>query len=266
MQLIMKKLFTTLMTVVALTIATVTMAGNVVTEAYPIKSNYTAIAASNGIEVVLLDAPKNSVRVEIDELLLPHLQITVKSGVLKFSYKDQREVERLRKRNRDIKEANVYVSMRGVDTFAASGMAEFEADMPIKVNSMTISASGMAKIDFERVECNTITLAISGMAEVDTELDAKECKIAISGMSDIDIEGRTNHLALELSGMSEVSLSELYARTAKVSVSGMSSADVNASESLTGSVSGMSKLTSYGQAQKIDISTSGGSSHKHIKK
>ena len=93
MQLIMKKLFTALIATIALTTATVAVAGNVVTETYPIKSNYTAIAASNGIEVVLLDAPKNSVRVEVDELLLPHLQITVKSGVLKFSYKDQREVD-----------------------------------------------------------------------------------------------------------------------------------------------------------------------------
>ena len=241
----MKKLFVTMMIVVASLSATTVMAGNVVTETYPIKSNYTAISATNMIEVVLLDAPKNSVRVEIDELLLPHLQITVKSGVLHFSYANRREVERLRKRNRDIKEAHIYVSAYGVDTF---------------------NASGMAKFDLERVECKTFNVSISGMAEVDAEVNAEECKFEISGMSDVDIEGRTNHLSLGLSGMSEVSFEELIARTAKVNVSGMSSAEICANESITGGVSGMSKLTSYGQAGKINVSTSGGSSHKHIKR
>jgi hypothetical protein len=262
----MKKLFVTMMIVVASLSATTVMAGNVVTETYPIKSNYTAISATNMIEVVLLDAPKNSVRVEIDELLLPHLQITVKSGVLHFSYANRREVERLRKRNRDIKEAHIYVSAYGVDTFVASGMAEFESDMPLNINVLTINASGMAKFDLERVECKTFNVSISGMAEVDIEVNAEECKFEISGMSDVDIEGRTNHLSLGLSGMSEVSFEELIARTAKVNVSGMSSAEICANESITGSVSGMSKLTSYGQAGKINVSTSGGSSHKHIKR
>jgi hypothetical protein len=262
----MKKLFVTMMIVVASLSATTVMAGNVVTETYPIKSNYTAISAKNMIEVVLLDAPKNSVRVEIDELLLPHLQITVKSGVLHFSYANRREVERLRKRNRDIKEAHIYVSAYGVDTFVASGMAEFESDMPLNINVLTINASGMAKFDLERVECKTFNVSISGMAEVDTEVNAEECKFEISGMSDVDIEGRTNHLTLGLSGMSEVSFEELIARTAKVNVSGMSSAEICANESITGGVSGMSKLTSYGQAGKINVSTSGGSSHKHIKR
>lgn len=262
----MKKLFATILTFAALSAATTVMAGNVVTETYPIKSDYTAISVSNRIEIELIDAPKNSVRVEIDELLLPHLQITVKSGVLHFSYANQREVERLRKRNRDIKEAHIYVSAYGVDTFSASGMAEIEAnDIPIAVKTLTISLSGMASVDFERVECTTFKLTSSGMAEVDTNLTASECKISISGMSDVDLEGRTDHLTLDLSGMSEVSLEELHARTAKVSVSGMSSAEVYATESITGGVSGMSSLTTYGSAE-VNVSTSGGSSHKHVKK
>ena len=262
----MKKFLATTMTVVALTAATMATAGNVVTETYPIKSNYTAISASNMIEVELIDAPKNSIRVEVDERLLPHLQITVKSGTLNLSYANQREVERLRKRNRDLEDTRVYVSVRGVDTFVASGMAEFDADITLNVNTMTINASGMAKFDLERVECKTFNVSISGMAEVDTEVNAEECKFEISGMSDVDIEGRTNHLSLGLSGMSEVSFEELIARTAKVNVSGMSSAGICANESITGGVSGMSKLTSYGQAGKINVSTSGGSSHKHIKR
>ena len=262
----MKKLFATMMIVVASLSATTVMAGNVVTETYPIKSNYTAISVSNGIEIELIDAPKNSVRVEIDELLLPHLQITVKGSTLNLSYANRREVERLRKRNRDIKEAHIYVSAYGVDTFVASGMAEFESDMPLNINVLTINASGMAKFDLERIECKTFNASISGMAEVDTEVNAEECKFEISGMSDVDIEGRTNHLSLGLSGMSEVSFEELIARTAKVNVSGMSSAEICANESITGGVSGMSKLTSYGQAGKINVSTSGGSSHKHIKR
>lgn len=263
----MKRLFATIMTLAALSTATMAAAGNVVTETYPIKSDYTAISVSNGIEVELIDAPKNSIRIEVDELLFPYLQITVKDGVLRFSYADQREVERLRKRNRNrsINEAHVYVSAHGVDTFSASGMAEFEADIPIVVKTLTISLSGMASVDFERVECTTFKLSSSGMAEVDTNLTASECKISISGMSEVDLEGRTDHLTLDLSGMSEVSLNELQARTAKVNVSGMSSADVNATESITGSVSGMSSLTTYGSAE-VSVSTSGGSSHKHVKR
>ncbi|MBQ3255762.1 MAG: DUF2807 domain-containing protein [Rikenellaceae bacterium] len=261
----MKKLFATILTFAALSAATTVMAGNVVTETYPIKSDYTAISVSNMIEVVLLDAPKNSIRVEADERLMPYLQIVVKNGVLVLNFGDHREVERIRKRNINLADTRIYVSARGVDTFTASGMSEFEADMPIAASTITISASGMSSIDFERVECKTFSLSISGKTEVDVQLQADKCDLSVSGMSEVDLEGRTDRLSLRLSGMSEVSLEELHARTAKVSVSGMSSAEVNASESITGGVSGMSDLTTFGSAN-VNVSTSGGSSHKHVKK
>lgn len=261
----MKKIFTAMMTVAAMVTATAAMAGNVVTETYPIKSNYTAISVTNMIEVVLLDAPKNSIRVETDERLMPYLQIVVKNGVLVLNFDDQREVERLRKRNLNLADTRVYVSARGVDTFTASGMSEFEADMPIAASTITISASGMSSIDFERVECKTFSLSISGKTEVDAQLQADKCDLSVSGMSEVDLEGRTDRLSLRLSGMSEVSLDELHARTAEVYVSGMSEAEVNASESITGGVSGMSDLTTFGSAN-VNISTSGGSSHKHAKR
>ena len=261
----MKKIFTAMMTVAAMVTATAAMAGNVVTETYPIKSNYTAISVTNMIEVVLLDAPKNSIRVETDERLMPYLQIVVKNGVLALNFDDQREVERLRKRNLNLADTRVYVSARGVDTFTASGMSEFEADMPIAASTITISASGMSSIDFERVECKTFSLSISGKTEVDAQLQADKCDLSVSGMSEVDLEGRTDRLSLRLSGMSEVSLDELHARTAEVYVSGMSEAEVNASESITGGVSGMSDLTTFGSAN-VNVSTSGGSSHKHVKK
>ena len=262
----MKKLFATILTFAALSAATTVMAGNVVTETYPIKSNYTAISITNVIEVVLLDAPKNSIRVEADERLMPYLQIVVKNGVLVLNFDDQRgEVERLRKRNLNLADTRVYISARGVDTFTASGMSEFEADMPIAASTITISASGMSSIDFERVECKTFSLSISGKTEVDVQLQADKCDLSVSGMSEVDLEGRTDRLSLRLSGMSEVSLDELHARTAKVSVSGMSSAEVYATETITGGVSGMSDLTTFGSAN-VNISTCGGSSHKHVKR
>lgn len=261
----MKKLFATILTFAALSAATTVMAGNVVTETYSIKSDYTAISITNMIEVVLLDAPKNSIRVETDERLMPYLQIVVKNGVLVLNFDDQREVERLRKRNLNLADTRVYVSVRGVDTFTASGMSEFEADMPIAASTITISASGMSSIDFERVECKTFSLSISGKTEVDVQLQADKCDLSVSGMSEVDLEGRTDRLSLRLSGMSEVSLEELHARTAKISVSGMSSAEVYASESITGGVSGMSDLTTFGSAN-VNVSTSGGGSHKHVRK
>ena len=265
----MRKLFTTLMVATAMLVATMATAAEgsatIVTETYPIKSNYTAISVTNMIEVVLLDAPKNSIRVEADERLMPYLQIVVKNGVLVLNFDDHREVERLRKRNLNLADTRVYVSARGVDTFTASGMSEFEADMPIAANTITISASGMSSIEFERVECKTFSLSISGKTEIDAQLQADKCDLAVSGMSEVDLEGRTDRLSLRLSGMSEVSLDELHARTAEVYVSGMSEAEVNASESITGGVSGMSDLTTYGSAN-VNVSTSGGGSHKHIKK
>lgn len=265
----MRKLFTTLVVATAMLVATMATAAEgsatIVTETYSIKSNYTAISVTNMIEVVLLDAPKNSIRVETDERLMPYLQIVVKNGVLVLNFDDQREVERLRKRNLNLADTRVYVSARGVDTFTASGMSEFETDMPIAASTITISASGMSSIDFERVECKTISLSISGKTEVDAKLQADKCDLSVSGMSEVDLEGRTDRLSLRLSGMSEVSLDELHARTAEVYVSGMSEAEVNASESITGGVSGMSDLTTFGSAN-VNISTSGGGSHKHVRK
>lgn len=263
----MKKFFAMMFAVVAFATANAAQGTDGgVTEEYPIRSNYTAISATSMIEVVLLDAPKNSVRVVADERLLPYLQIVIDDGVLKFSYQQSREYERIIKRNRDIEDTRIYVSKRGVNTIVASGMSEFECDTPIDAKRFTIKASGMTSFDFDRIECDVFNLDISGKSEFEAKLNAQTATLTISGMSEVDINGRTNTLKLNVSGMSGALLEDFAAVQVQVNVSGMSEASVLATEQIKGGVSGMSKITSHGTANVVDVQSSGGSSHKHVRR
>jgi len=78
-----------------------------------------------------------------------------------------------------------------------------------------------------------------------------------SGAGSVTASGRADMLDLTLSGVGNANLKDLKAKAVTALLSGTGSARVSASESLTGTVSGIGKLTYAGNPPKVQKSVTG---------
>jgi hypothetical protein len=73
-----------------------------------------------------------------------------------------------------------------------------------------------------------------------------DARLNLSGASDIELEGSADDINLGASGASDTKLASLSVADAKVSLTGASSAVVNASGTISGGLSGASRLQYLG--------------------
>lgn len=239
-------------------IATVTMclAKTAPTESqnFTLKSDYTEISASQMVEVILDEGSKNRIRVEAGCRLMPYVSIVVKGSTLEIRHKGEGYEKLIRRGSSDFQRTKVYVSARGVKKFTGSGMARFVAeDITLKGNSLSFELSGMSKAEADRIECKSIDMNLSGMSKIEAELSVGVCEIDASGQCKVELEGAAGQMKIDASGMSKLSIADLVAGSADVDVSGMSKVDLTVNESVTGEVSGMSKLTCNSSADTSQL-------------
>lgn len=112
--------------------------------------------------------------------------------------------------------------------------------------------------------CDLIKLENSGAASINMDsLDTDIIEIANSGVGHISIGGVADNVVLSNSGVGSIDASKLKALNVKASVSGVGSIDCYASESITGSVSGVGSLNYGGHPKQKDTKRSGvGSIHE----
>ena len=101
-----------------------------------------------------------------------------------------------------------------------------------------ISLSGAGNVKMEDVKCGTLSLDSSGAAKVNAGGECEEVNI-------------------DLSGAGGVNLKELKAKIVNISISGAGGADVYASDSLNVDISGMGKVTYYGDPKNVKKQVSG---------
>ena len=106
--------------------------------------------------------------------------------------------------------------------------------------------------------CDLIKLENSGAASINMDsLDTDIIEIANSGVGHISIGGVADNVVLSNSGVGSIDASKLKALNVKASVSGVGSIDCYASESITGSVSGVGSLNYGGHPKQKDTKRSG---------
>ena len=106
--------------------------------------------------------------------------------------------------------------------------------------------------------CDLIKLENSGAASINMDsLDTDIIEILNSGVGHISIGGVADNVELRNSGVGSIDASKLKALNVKASVSGVGSIDCYASESITGSVSGVGSLNYDGHPKQKETKRSG---------
>lgn len=132
----------------------------------------------------------------------------------------------------------------------------------LRGDTLSIEASE----DFTTVEPVTVTVVIpaldgitlSGGSRATVDVDTERIEIRIDGGAHITAAGSVGSLALDADGGATASLEDLSVRSATVSMDGAATATLTASDSVTGTAAGGSRLTVIGDAD-VSVEESGGS-------
>lgn len=139
-------------------------------------------------------------------------------------------------------------------------------DVPIEVeitmpSLSRINASGGSSFDLNGFSNTSLSIDASGGAKVEgSNLNLNQVNLITSGGSGIDLNGTADEVDIDMSGGSQVYLYDLNSNDIHVDGSGGSHAEIRANGSISVDLSGGSKVEYKGNASISAVNTSGGSS------
>lgn len=129
------------------------------------------------------------------------------------------------------------------------------------VDLSTVKMSGQSTLTcLDEIISNDFKFDATGATESDLILKAVNVKISCSGATSLKIEGSAENFILKASGASDIMAGKFLVHNAKIFASGASSVKVNATESITGELSGASSLKYVAKPPVYDIKITGISS------
>ena len=211
--------------------------GNIIKENRNV-SGYTEISAGGVFDVVLTQGETNSLQLEGEENILPHVQVVVKGDKLWISMDPVHNY----KINKNIKVSITLPKLSGID---ASGASKFTGTNVFnKSNDFEIDGSGVAKISLN---------LIAGNLEID-----------LSGASNLMLSGNATNAEIHLSGAADLEGKSLVTVGTEVKTSGASSVEITAFQTLDVQASGSSTVNFYGEAE-LTSTSSGSAKIKKLK-
>lgn len=163
---------------------------------------------------------------------LDKIEVVVENGILEFTYDGGQYISG----TDDIDEVEADVYYVNLDEIEAGGASEIETQSPIVGEELNIDAGGAA--------------------ELEIEVDVEKLYSDISGAANLRLTGKAGSHYLDASGASNIKAYGLETASTDASVSGAAMAYVNATEKLTGTVSGVAKLKHEGDPEEVEINDS----------
>ncbi len=209
---------------------TIRGSGNLVTESRSVK-DFDRVDLHGCGQVVITQGGDESLVVETDDNIMPHVRTVVKARTLDLDF--------------DPKHKNV-----------SPTRLQFTLNVKDLVG-LKVSGSGdimAASLDTDRLE---VKVGGSGDVGIDS-LTAKNTRVRISGSGDVVLAGEASGQDIGVSGSGKYRAQDLCSETAKVRISGSGSATVWAIQSLNARISGSGAVNYYGKPKvKSEISGSG---------
>lgn len=200
---------------------------NVVKE-FDARTSYRLLDVGGSINVVY-GCRSGRLKIIADSLAIPAIKVISDSEKLKIYINNFK--------NTGVITAMVPAST-SLEAIRISGASSFTSDSTIVAEKLAVELSGASGFN-ARVSCDTL-------------------EANVSGASAAGIDGFAGHACIQVSGTSKLSSWKdiLESDTAVVDISGASKADIICNESISGQVSGSSKLI-YGGAAECGVKASG---------
>ncbi len=196
-----------------------------------LQEKFDKIRVSGNINLVLSQADRASLAVSASEQKYTADIVTVvENGTLRISWAGGNSWSR----NRQL---TVYVGFNQISAIEASGASDVRIVGSIQQEEL--------KID------------LTGASNLRGSLDLKLFVISLSGASEARLNGKAKQLTINSSGASDVHAYDLAVETCNASASGASDLKLKVSEELNAVASGASHIYHKGEAQKINVKSSG---------
>ena len=210
---------------------TIRGSGNLLTESRSVK-DFDRVNLHGCGQVVITQGGDESLVVETDDNIMPHVRTVVKDRTLDLDF--------------DPKHKNV-----------SPTRLQFTLNVKDLVG-LKISGSGdmmAASLDTDRLD---VRVSGSGNVGIDS-LTAKNTRVRISGSGNAELAGEVTGQNVGISGSGKYVAQDLHSETVKAKISGSGSATVWVTESLNARISGSGVMNYYGKPKvRSKISGSGG--------
>jgi len=207
--------------------------GVVVEESRPISEEFTAVTASEGLDVFVSQGSEFGIRVEADENVIELIGTDIRDGKLK--------VHAIKNIGRATK--NIYVTLPEITALHASSGAGLEV-------------RGSLQTDKIRLDAN------SG-ADLHADLVADEVEVDCSSGADIRISGRANLMYADASSGSDIKAQDLEVKVCHANASSGADIKVLVTESLMADASSGADIRYSGDARVETKKSASGSVHKY---
>ena len=205
--------------------------GDDTTEEFLFDPTSTELLVCNVFHVDLNDSmPEGMVRISTDENTLKYVEVKNRAGKLSLQLKGRYKVA-----------ANViHASMAPGDfrKFVAVGASKIRSLQPMNRYDLDIQACGASAAYFKGVE-------------------ASQLSVEATGASKIVVSGKTERVKATATGASSIDARRVTSVDAKIKAIGTSLIEVHASGEISGSSTGVSKVTYFGNPEACNISVTG---------
>lgn len=249
---------------------------------------FSRIRVSGCVKLAWQPAKEAGVEVTVEDNLLPHLVTEVVGDTLKIHFTvnvDPTQDVVVKAAGPDLDgltgSGATQITLAGVrsENFELQLSGASECTAAGQVKELTVHCSGASTCNCADLDADAAAVTTSGAATADvrakglksihqsgaskvsvSQVRADDLKIELSGASKCTLLGQAKELDIHTSGASAVLGAGLKAKTVHVSLSGASHVEVEAMESITGSVSGSARVRCHGSADTQSIRTSGAAS------
>jgi len=207
--------------------------GVVIEESRDVSEDFTAVEASEGLDVYVTQGPVASIDVEADENIMELIATDIRNGVLR--------IHSLENIGRATK--NIYVTLPEVTALSTSSGADLWSKDVIKATKLDLDASSGSDLHVEAI--------------------AEEISADASSGADIKVSGTTDRLYADASSGADVNAKGLLSKTCYADASSGADISVNVSESLTADASSGADISYTGDAKVRKNKSVSGSVHKY---
>lgn len=207
--------------------------GVVVEETRSVNESFTAITASEGIDVYVTQDADFSIRVEADENVIELIGTDIEGGKLRVH-----AIENIGRATK-----KVYVSLPEVTALYASSGADLRGEGTIEASKIRLDAS-------------------SG-ADLRVVLQADEVEADCSSGADIVVSGRANLLYADASSGSDIKAQDLETQVCNANASSGADIRVYATQTLTAHATSGADIHYSGDAQVETRKSASGSVHRY---
>jgi hypothetical protein len=209
--------------------------GKVVTEDRDV-SNFDKVELSGIGDVTLVQGDKESLQIEAEDNIIPHIKTEVQNGTLQISF-DRKTVI-------PTKPVKFKLTMRDIRGLESKGASNITSDK-INTDQLEASISGTGNINLHHLTADTLSLNVSGAGNLNTDGQINNQKISMSGAGNYngqDLQSKTADITITGLGRAVVWVTD----TLNVTISGTGGVDYYGSPQVTQQISGLGKLNHMG--------------------